>query len=87
MFLCVQVNNILRPFENIITPSATDTSSMSNKKNLTDTTVELMRSMCKGVAFGQNAVLATSNLAHIQVHAISLYHGTQLYTQAHTYYI
>ena len=39
---------------------------MANKRNLTDTTVELMRSMCKGVAFGQDAILATSGLADIQ---------------------
>ena len=40
---------------------------MSSKQNFTGITTELMRSMCRGVAFGQDAVLATSGLADIQV--------------------
>ena len=39
---------------------------MQNKKVLTDITKELMKSMCKGVAFGQDAILATSSLVDIQ---------------------
>lgn len=62
-----KVSNILRPYENIITTINTDAKTMSNKQNFTGITTELMRSMCRGVAFGQDAVLATSGLADIQV--------------------
>jgi len=60
------VNGILRPYENVISTTTTDSDAMSNKKVLTDITTDLMKSMCKGIAFGQDAILATSSLADIQ---------------------
>merc|ERR1719428_466247 len=60
------VNGILRPYENVISTTTTDTDAMSNKKVLTDITSDLMKSMCKGIAFGQDATLATSSLADVQ---------------------
>ena len=56
----------------MITTNATDNETMAQKKELTDLTVELMRSMCRGIAFGQDAIMATSNLADIQTVIILL---------------
>ena len=50
----------------MISTSSSDAEAMANKKILTDITIDLMKSMCKGIAFGQDAILATSGIADIQ---------------------
>merc|ERR1712193_235159 len=60
------VNSILVPYKNVISASLSDDASMANKKNFTDTTIDIMKSMCKGIAFGQDAILSESSLADIQ---------------------
>merc|ERR550519_811086 len=60
------VNNILLTYANVISASLSDNATMANKKNFTDTTIDIMKSMCKGIAFGQDAILSESTLADIQ---------------------
>jgi len=66
-----EVTAILKQFENIIDVTRTDAVPMSNKKKLTEKTNDFIQSMCSSITLGQNAVLPTSDLVHIQTVKVS----------------
>ena len=55
------------PLSQIIVAADIDSGTMANKLNFTDTTRDLIISMCRGVEIGQGAIIAVNDMADIQV--------------------
>lgn len=60
-----EVEKILEPYENTLTASAVDNTSMIAKKVFTDLTNDLIIAMCRDISFGQPPVYAQSGIANI----------------------